>query len=316
MRKYRVLIGVFCIALVLHCAAGYNRCLISAAQSTESITLTSTIKTLTAGKSFTFRAETSNSSNKITWSVSDAKKASVSREGRLTGKRAGTVTITAHAGKLEKSFTVRIKGKKRIAIDPGHQQRGNSGLEQAGPGSVTKKAKVAGGTKGAATGVPEYKLTLAVALKLREELLNRGYEVVMTRDKNDVDISNKERAIFANESGADICVRLHADGAASASAKGASALYPSKKNPYVSGISKKSSLLASSVLKSYCKKTGMKSRGIIVRDDLSGTNWSTIPVIVLEMGFMTNQAEDRLMQTESWQKKSAAGIADGIDAYY
>lgn len=74
-----------------------------------------------------------------------------------------------------------------------------------------RKPKVAYGTQGVKTKVPESKLTLQIALKLEKELKKRGYDVYMIRRKQNVNISNKQRAIRANKSGADICIRLHAD---------------------------------------------------------------------------------------------------------
>lgn len=206
--------------------------------------------------------------------------------------------------------------KKKIAIDAGHQIRSDSSTEPVGPGSSTRKAKVAGGAVGVATGVPEYQLNLSIAKKLRKELLNRGYEVYMVRSKNDVNISNKNRALKANKSGADIYIRIHGDSSASSSVTGASALYPSKSNPYVSELSKNSYKLSKAIIESYCEETGIKNRGCIVRDDLTGTNWSKIPVTLIEMGFMSNSQEDKNMQNKSFQKKMANGIADGIDDYF
>lgn len=202
-----------------------------------------------------------------------------------------------------------------IAIDAGHQLRGNSSTEPVGPGSKTKKAKVSSGTSGVATKVPEYKLTLAVAKKLKKELVNRGYKVVMIRTKNDVNISNKERALKANKS-ADICIRLHADGINNSSVYGASALCPSKNNRYVSKLSGKSKKLSEYVLSEMCKESGARNRGISLRDDLTGTNWSTIPVTLIEMGFMTNPSEDKKLQSKDYQKKLARGMAEGVDRYF
>ena len=56
--------------------------------------------------------------------------------------------------------------------------------------------------------------------------------------------------------------------------------------------------------------------GLQVNDNLTGSNWSTIPVTVIEMGFMTNEKEDRAMKTDSYRNKLAIGIANGIDNYY
>lgn len=205
---------------------------------------------------------------------------------------------------------------KKVAIDAGHQARGNSSTEPVGPGASTKKAKVAGGATGASSRVPEYKMTLRVAKKLKNILEKRGYEVYMVRSTNNVNISNKQRAIRANKSGADIYIRLHGDASSSSGVKGASGLYPSSSNPYVGKLSKKSKRLTKKILASYCKKTGIKNRGCIVRNDLTGTNWSEIPVTLIEMGFMSNPSEDRKMQNSKFQKKMATGIADGIDKYF
>lgn len=205
---------------------------------------------------------------------------------------------------------------KVVAIDAGHQARGNYGTEPVGPGASTKKTKVAAGTSGVSSKVPEYKLTLQISRKLRKELETRGYKVVMIRNSNNVNITNKERAQKANKSGADIYIRIHADGSTSSSARGASALYPSTKNPYVGKLSKKSKKLSKCILNSYCRETGFRNRGLSLRDDLTGTNWSKIPVTLIELGFMSNPTEDKQMQKKTMQKKMVKGMADGIDAYF
>ena len=138
----------------------------------------------------------------------------------------------------------------------------------------------------------------------------------MVRKKNDVSISNKERAEAINESGADICIRIHADSIDSSEVRGASALYPSEDNPYVPELAGKSKKLSDCVLDAYCKKTGIKSRGCIIRNDLTGTNWSTIPVTLIEMGFLSNPEEDELMQDNAFRKTMAVGMANGIDEYF
>lgn len=278
----------------------------------EPLAFTKSVKKLKAGKTYRFRVNTEEA---VIWSVGDKKIASVGKNGKVKAKRYGKTRIYAQAGDEKISVLLQVKGKKIVGIDPGHQSRGNSSTEPNGPGSSTYKAKVSGGTRGAATGTPEYKLTLTVSQKLETELWNRGYQVVMTRTKNDVNISNKERALLINESGADICVRIHADGGAS-SARGATALCSSSSNRYVSKLYSKSKKLSEKVLNAYCAKTGLRSRGISYRDDLTGTNWSTVPTTLIELGFMTNAVEDRYMASASGQKDMVSGLADGIDAYF
>ena len=203
-----------------------------------------------------------------------------------------------------------------VVIDPGHQGRGDSTTEPNGPGSATMKARVAGGTHGTTTGVYEYELTLAISQQLQTELQNRGYTVYMTRTSHDVNISNMERAQYATSVGADIAVRIHANGAENASVSGAMALAPSSSNPYISYLSDSSWNLSQCVLNSYCQATGMRNQGVTGSDTMTGINWSTVPVTILEMGYMTNPTDDTNMENPSYQSQMVQGIANGIDAYF
>ena len=205
---------------------------------------------------------------------------------------------------------------KIIAIDAGHQGKGNSEKEPIGPGSSEMKAKVASGTQGTATGIPEYQLTLAVSLKLKQELIDRGYQVYMIRETNDVNISNAERAQMADKSGADIFVRVHANSLNDSSVQGALTMCQTSKNPYNGSLYSKSVSLSKAVVNGICNQTGFKNRGVQETDSMSGINWCNIPVTIVEMGFMSNADEDKKMATEEYRDKIVKGIADGIDAYY
>ena len=194
-REITVMAGIIAIAVALVTVLGINKISrnFSVAAETEEeeqeekFEFVSKTEEIKAGSKYQFSV-TGKSDDEVIWSVSDKKYAVVNQKGVLLGKRAGNVTVYAsNAGRII-SYDVDIQGKYKVAIDAGHQLRGDSSTEPEGPGSKTRKAKVAGGATGAATGVPEYQLTLDIAKKLRKELLDRGYEVYMVRTKNNVNI--------------------------------------------------------------------------------------------------------------------------------
>ena len=203
-----------------------------------------------------------------------------------------------------------------VCIDPGHQTKGNYKEEPVAPGSSETKPKVSSGTSGVSTKLPEYKLNLTVSLQLRDELLARGYDVVMTRIINDVDITNIERAMVANDNKADVFIRVHANSADSSSIKGMLTISPTSSNKYVADIYSECYLLSECVLKSMESRTGSTGGTIWKTDTMSGINWSKVPVTIVEMGYMSNPDEDRKLSDPDYQKKIVEGMADGIDDFF
>lgn len=214
------------------------------------------------------------------------------------------------------SKVLRGLGEYLVVIDPGHQGKGNYEKEPDGPGSTVLKNKVAAGTTGVSTKIPEYKLTLAVSFMLRDILESRGYQVVMLREDHDVNISNAERAMMANELYADAFVRVHANGSENSSVNGIETLCQTKNNPYNADLYQYSKELSTLVLDEMVAVTGAKKRYVWEVDTMSGINWCKVPVTIVEMGYMSNPAEDELMATDEYRQKLAEGIANGIDKYF
>lgn len=232
--------------------------------------------------------------------------------GRLnTGEwLTGTEYTSANGWSVLLDPVYRLAGIK-IGIDPGHQRKANYGKEPIAPGSSTKKTKVSSGTYGVVTKTPEYVRVLEISKKLRKTLEELGAEVYMTRETHDVNISNVQRAKMMNNLGVDLVLRIHCDGSSARDANGIS-LYVRK-----SGTKAKQSLAAANaILPAMIKATGAHKRGVKQSNDYTGLNWSTVPCILVECGFMTNPDEDRLLAKSSYQQKLADGMTNGICKYF
>ena len=97
---------------------------------------------------------------------------------------------------------------------------------------------------------------------------------------------------------------------------GISTLCQTSKNKYNGSIAEKSYKLSKNILDNVVKSTGAKSRGVTKTDTMSGINWSKVPVTIIEMGFLSNEKEDKLLASSDYQNKIFQGIVNGINEYF
>ena len=204
-----------------------------------------------------------------------------------------------------------------ICLDPGHcvtEEAGKGYREPVSPLSDETKPRYLSGTRGAS--LTEEQLNLQVALKLRDALEALGAEVVMTREVSEISLPNTERCRIANESGADVHVHIHADGSESTSANGVSVLIPDGDLLGTPSIVEESARLGQLMVDCVSEATGAKNRGTVPRSDLTGLNFSEIPSVFIEIGFMTNPEEDALLSSGEYQDKIIAGMANSLMDWY
>jgi N-acetylmuramoyl-L-alanine amidase len=204
-----------------------------------------------------------------------------------------------------------------IVIDPGHDRYANLGREPIGPGSSTTKIKDGGGTSGVVTRQREASVNLRIALRLRRLLLNTpGIRVVMTRTRTCcVSMGNIARARIANRADAVLFLRIHADGSTSHSTRGTSTLYPATHRGWTDDIDGRSQRAAQLIQPRVADAVGFPNRGLVARSDITGFNWSNVPAILVEVGFLTNPTEDRALATFVTMNNAAWGLRTGFMDY-
>lgn len=207
------------------------------------------------------------------------------------------VEILASALSLETSanvIPVNFMAKDRlVVIDPGHGG--------AQPGAISPN------------GIKEKDVNLEISLKLQAALKNAGYNVLMTRE-GDTTLDNYERANFANRNLASLFLSIHANSAENFSAKGIEVLYaPAPKSTFKENGQK---LFTESIIEEVSRSTGAKARGIIERPKLVVVRETKMPSLLLEVGFLSNPEEERLVTNSDYQNKIVSGITSGINKYF
>jgi N-acetylmuramoyl-L-alanine amidase len=201
-----------------------------------------------------------------------------------------------------------------IGLDPGHQAIPDFGLEAVSPGSEYTKFRQSEGCYGVRSKVPEYRINLLVALKLCALLENCGASVVMTRTDSDVSLSNIDRATMMGDRDAALWIRIHCNYSTNADQNGACVLIPSES--ITPGIYAYSLYLGECVGGTFAEATGAPGTNLVSLDNQTGFNWSDIPVIALEMGYLSNAQDDALLNSDAYQARCAIGIFNGIVKYF
>ena len=198
-----------------------------------------------------------------------------------------------------------LKGKV-IVIDPGHQENPNTELEEVYKGSTAEKDKATSGAVGVNSGAKEYEVTLQYALVLREYLEGCGAKVILTRDSNDADISNLERAKIATDNKADCFIRLHADSAPESDIKGVKVYVPST-GSYSKNAVKEGKKLADLV----AEQIGSTSLGVVQSNMYTGLNYAdSVKSYQLVVGYLSNSDDDALVTDSETPYKTAVAISE------
>jgi N-acetylmuramoyl-L-alanine amidase len=128
-------------------------------------------------------------------------------------------------------------------------------------------------------------------------------------------MGNIARARIANSARAALFLRVHADGHPSSAVRGTHTLVPALRAGWTDDVRAGSRRAAAVVQRELVRALGFPDRGIQERSDFTGFNWADVPVILVELGFMTNPVEDRLLSRPATRQRAAVGLCRGTLAY-
>ena len=198
-----------------------------------------------------------------------------------------------------------LKGKV-IVIDPGHQAVADTELENAIKGSSAEKDKATTGAVGVDSGAKEYEVTLTYAQVLKEYLEGCGAKVILTRDSNEANISNIERAKIATDNNATCFIRLHADSAPDSEISGVKVYVPSS-GKYSKSAVKDGNRLAELV----AKEIGSTSLGTVQSNMYTGLNYAdSVKSYQLVIGYLSNSKDDAIITDSETPYKVAVAVSE------
>lgn len=159
----------------------------------------------------------------------------------------------------------------------------------------------------------EKDLTLAITLLTKTELEKAGYIATLTRDK-DIFKPLNERCIIANENKADIFVSIHINSATNTQANGFE-VYCFKMQK--DGVWTQAGKLAKAIEKHYIKEVKeIKSDRGVKEANFFVLRLTLMPAILVECGFISNEEEEKILNTKEVQIEIAKAISNGIKDYF
>ncbi len=202
-----------------------------------------------------------------------------------------------------------------VCLDPGHQSLPVSVARvQKMPGSnETAKGGSAGQAQGCVTLRKESIVVLEIAYKACQALRELGATVYMTRWKEEVSVTNMERAAYANEMNADYFIRIHLNLADSKTAD-AIYVYSPKNSAYAKEAADEETYrsMTTALLEALKTATGVEGGRTRFSDQFIANNWAKMPAFLIEAGFMSTPANDLLCSFAPYQQRIADGIAQGV----
>lgn len=195
---------------------------------------------------------------------------------------------------------------KVIVIDPGHQEVADTTEENCASWLSITKPRCTSGTVGKATGITEYEYTLEFSMVLKSYLEQCGATVYLTRETNDVNMSNQERAQFAVDLNPDLYLRIHADGANDSLESGVRVYVPDH-GSYTDTSVNNGNNLGKAVAEAF----GIEFDSTLQTYLYTGLNYAnTVRSFQISLGFLTNSDDEAALLNEDNQVLAAHAIAE------
>ena len=263
-----------------------------------------------------------NTSDKtLIYSSSAPEIVSVDENGAFICHASGDAVLTAtstRASGVKEIAKIHVVGENTkplsglvIGVNAGHQKTPNNTQYPIEPGSSKTSAANKSGTRGKFSRTEEYVITLQISLKLEKLLVENGAQVVMIRRSNNVKLTNIQRSTIMNNAGCDLALNLHCNGSGSPDVSGISTYYRAKGN-WVN----ESAMFARELQNGMLAATGAKNEGTHKSYNYMSLNYSTVPALMIEMGYLSSKVEDPLLNTDEYQMKLAQGLLNGIQSAF